>query len=128
MTVRVPALYTPPPPPSRDGVLPERVLSVRVRVPELKTPPPRRGRIAGEGAVGEGEGAAVVPHAAAAEVALLPERVLAVMVTVPCSSPRRRRRTAAIAGEGAVGDGDGAPKLRHATAVAGAYCRRGCCQ
>ncbi len=47
------------------AVLPETVLFVRVRVPMLYTPPPKSGRIARDGAVGEGEAATVLRIAAA---------------------------------------------------------------
>ena len=67
------------------ALLPEKVLLLTVTVAPvpLQMPPPSYGAIAGEGAVAHGQRAAVVVDAAAAGVALLPEKVLLLTVTVP---------------------------------------------
>ena len=64
--------------------------------------------------MGQGQGA-VVPHAAAS-LAELPEMVLWVRVRVPSRFPRRRRADGGIAGDGAVGQGEGAVVVPHAAA------------
>ena len=122
------------------------IVLVTVSVPPLLMPPPLGRAIAGEGAVGHRQRAAVGDAAAVAGAiagegavgapsacrslqmpppivpALLPEKVLLVTVSVPCCRCRRRRSAGAVAGEGAVGHRQRAAVV-DAAAAAPRYCR-----